>query len=178
EDSANTNFGRFVRRHVLRRDEHVVWALDEVDRFFPYAYASEVFGLFRSWHNRRALDPSGPWHRLTLAMAFATEANLFITDVNQSPFNVGTRLTLHDFTAEQVAELNRRYGSPLADDKDLTIFVSLVGGHPYLVRQGLHTLATGMPLSDLLEHAPSVEGPFGDHLSRMLYLLSRDATLA
>src|SRR6185369_18050573 len=100
EDSANTNFGRFVRREVLKGDAHVVWGLDEVDRLFPYPFASEVFGLFRSWHNRRALDPTGPWHRLTLAMAFATEANLFITDVNQSPFNVGTRLTLHDFTSE------------------------------------------------------------------------------
>src|SRR6185369_2500487 len=166
EDSANTNFGRFVRRHVLRRDEHVVWALDEVDRFFPYAYASEVFGLFRSWHNRRALDPSAPWHRLTLAMAYATEASLFITDINQSPFNVGTRLTLRDFTSEQVAELDRRHGAPLADPRDLAIFSSLVGGHPYLVRQGLLALATGTTLEALLELAPSVEGPFGEHLGR------------
>ena len=73
-----------------------------------------MFGLFRSWNNERLLDPSGSWSRFTLVIAYATEAHLFITDVNQSPFNVGTRLTLEDFTREQVAELNRRYGSPLA----------------------------------------------------------------
>lgn len=178
EDSPNTNFGRFVRREVLAGGEHVVWGLDEVDRLFPYPFASEVFGLFRSWHNRRALDPTGPWHRLTLAMAYATEANLFITDVNQSPFNVGTRLTLHDFTPEQVEELNRRHGSPLRDEKDLVIFGSLVGGHPYLVRQGLLALATATPLDELIERAPAPEGPFGEHLGRLLYLVSRDAALA
>jgi DNA-binding winged helix-turn-helix (wHTH) protein len=178
EDSANTNFGRFVRREVLGGGAHVVWGLDEVDRLFPYPFASEVFGLFRSWHNRRALDPTGPWHRLTLAMAYATEANLFITDVNQSPFNVGTRLTLDELTREQIAELNRRYGSPLGDDKDLAIFASLVGGHPYLVRQGLHSLATGLSLEAFLETAPSVEGPYAEHLARILFLLSRDPALA
>jgi hypothetical protein len=72
----------------------VVWGLDEVDRLFSVPFGSEVFGLFRSWHNKRALDPSGPWARLTLAIAYATEAHLFITDLNQSPFNVGTRLAL------------------------------------------------------------------------------------
>ena len=45
---------------------------------------SEVFGLFRSWHNRRSLEPASPLSRLTLAIAYATEAHLFITDVNQS----------------------------------------------------------------------------------------------
>lgn len=177
DDSPNTNFGRFMRREVLAGQTPLVWGLDEVDRLFPYPFASEVFGLFRSWHNKRALDPSGPWHRLTMAMAFATEANLFITDINQSPFNVGTRLSLRDFTPEQVAELNRRYNAPLRDDKDLAIFVSMVGGHPYLVRQGLHALATGMALDEFIQEAPSLEGPFGEHLNRMLFLLSRDPAL-
>ena len=38
----------------------LVWGLDEVDRLFTCP-SSEVFGLFRSWHNERALDPDGPW---------------------------------------------------------------------------------------------------------------------
>ena len=177
EDSANTNFGRFMRREVLRQEAHVVWALDEVDRLFPYPYASEVFGLFRAWHNRRALDPSGPWHKLTLAMAYATEASLFITDINQSPFNVGTRLGLDDFTREQVEELNRRYGSPLRDEKEVSVFTALVGGHPYLTQRGLQELVGGMELDEFVAVAPSPEGPFDDHLHRMYLLLSRDPAL-
>ena len=67
-------------------------------------------------------------------MAYATESHRFITDLNQSPFNVGTRLVLEDFSLEQVAELNQRYGSPLRVQTGLAGFFKLVGGHPYLVR--------------------------------------------
>src|SRR5207244_2395389 len=123
----NVNLERFLRREVLGRiGAPVVWALDEVDRLFGHPFTTEVFGLFRSWHNARSLDPAGPWRQLTLAIAYATEAHLFITDLNQSPFNVGTRLTLEDFVLGEVAELNRRYDSPLADDAAIRRFFGLV----------------------------------------------------
>ncbi|MCI0488028.1 MAG: AAA-like domain-containing protein [Blastocatellia bacterium] len=179
ERGPSVNFGRYIRREVMGKvPAPVVWGMDEVDRLFNYDYASEVFGLFRSWHNARSLDPSGPWHRLTLAIAYATEAHLFITDVNQSPFNVGTRLALEDFTIEQVEELNRRYGSPLRRAAELARFYALVGGHPYLVRRSLHEIVTTETVLSVFEtHADRDEGPLGDHLRRILLLLSRDQNL-
>jgi hypothetical protein len=175
----NVNFERYLRREVLGRIEgQVVWGLDEVDRLFAYPYASEVFGLFRSWHNERALDPTGPWARLTLAIAYATEAHLFITDINQSPFNIGTRLALEDFWPDQVAELNERYGRPLRDKGEVEQFIRLVGGHPYLVRRGLHEMAKRkITLHALEEKAPRDDGLYGDHLRRILLLLARDVAL-
>jgi hypothetical protein len=172
------NFTRYVRREVLGASEApLVWGLDEVDRLFTCEFGSEVFGLFRSWHNARALDPAGPWPRLTLALAYATEAHLFITDVHQSPFNVGTRLTLEDFTFEQVVELNRRHGSPLSE-AEIERFFQLFGGHPYLARCGLHEMtARGVSLEALEAQAGRDEGPFGDHLRRLLISLSQDASL-
>ena len=174
------NFERYIRREVLGKIGcPLVWGLDEVDRLFTCDYGSEVFGLFRSWHNERSLDPTGPWERLTLAIAYATEAHLFITDINQSPFNVGTRLTLDDFTFEQVAELNRRYGMPLRGTDEVMRFFRLLNGQPYLVRRGLHELAThGGGLAAFEEAADRDEGPFGDHLRRMLILLARDEELS
>jgi hypothetical protein len=152
--------------------------MDEVDRLFSCNFGSEVFGLFRSWHNERSLDPSGPWQKLTLAIAYATEAHMFITDMNQSPFNVGTRLVLTDFTSQQLAELNKRYGSPLHDQSELDQFYNLVAGQPYLSRRGLHELAShNLRFSDFANQAPSDEGPFGDHLRRLLVSLAEDATL-
>ena len=109
----------------------------KVDRLFSCEFGSEVFGLFRSWHNERSLDPASPWSRLTLAIAYATEAHLFITDLNQSPFNVGTRLSLEDFTLQQVGELNGKYGAPLKNEAEIERFYALVGGQPYLARRGL-----------------------------------------
>jgi DNA-binding winged helix-turn-helix (wHTH) protein len=175
----NINFERYVRREVLGKlSSPLVWGLDEVDRLFTYPLGNEVFGLFRAWHNERALDPQGPWGRLTLAIAYATEAHLFITDLNQSPFNVGTRLTLEDFTCDQVADLNRRYGSPLRHPSEVTRLFRLVGGQPYLVRRGLHELVTrGLTIGMLEDQAEREEGLFGDHLRRMLVLLAREPAL-
>ncbi len=177
--SPSTNFERYLRREVLPKiPASLVWGLDEVDRLFNFGYASEVFGLFRSWHNLRALEPEGPWPRLTLAMAYATEAHLFITDLNQSPFNVGTRLTLEDFSTSQIAELNFRYGHPLHGDEELRRFCQLVGGHPYLAQRGLYEIAQReLSLASLEAQADNDEGLFGDHLRRILVSLQRDSAL-
>lgn len=177
--SWNVNFERFLRRDILGASgAPVVWALDEVDRLFACSFGSEVFGLFRSWHNERALNPDGPWARLTLAIAYATEAHLFITDLNQSPFNVGTRLTLEDFTLADVEALNLRYGSPLQSAADMERFYGLLGGHPYLTRRGLEELVTGeMEIATLEQQADREKGPFGDHLRRILHALTQDAHL-
>lgn len=179
ERSPGINFEQFLRREVLAKVEApVVWGLDEVDRLFTCAFGSEVFGLFRSWHNKRALDPMGPWRRLTLAIAYATEAHLFITDLNQSPFNVGTRLQLEDFSFEQVEELNQRYGSPLREKAEVARFFRLVSGHPYLVRRGLYELVNeDCALSALEAQADHGEGPFGDHLRRIVISLTQDPAL-
>ena len=173
------NFERYWRRHALRSTtQHIVWGLDEVDRLFTCDFASEIFGLFRSWHNERALDPDGPWRRLTLAIAYATEAHLFITDINQSPFNVGTRLTLQDFTLDQIADLNERHGSPLQSTDEIARFARLLSGHPYLVRRGLHEMAArGLGIQALQTQADRDEGVYGDHLRRILVLLAQDEKL-
>jgi hypothetical protein len=168
----NANFGRYLRRVLETLNRPLVWAIDEVDYLFTFDYRSEVFGLFRSWHNARAMKPAGPWGRLTLVLAHATEAHLFITDVNQSPFNVGTQVALEDFAIDQVADLNHRYGSPLRDDKDLDVFHRLVEGHPYLVNRGLYEMSVqrvGVPT--FAARAGRDEGPFGDHLRRIVRVL-------
>ncbi len=177
--SANANFDRFLRREVFDKfDDRIVWGLDEVDRLFTCPFGTEVFGMFRSWHNKRALDPHGPWSDLTLVIVYATEAHLFITDLNQSPFNVGTPLSLEDFDRSQVADLNARYGRPLQDEVQLTAFYHLVNGHPFLVRRGLHELATRkMAFDQFQAQATRDQGIFGDHLRRILASLCKDETL-
>ena len=176
----SVNFERYILREVLEKsDAPLVWAMDEVDRLFPCTFASEVFGLFRSWHNARTLQPHLPWSRLTQAIAYATEAHLFITDLNQSPFNVGTRVALEDFTIAQVAELNRCYASPLRTDEELKRFFQLVNGQPYLVNRGLYEMVQhGWALPAFVAQVSTEEGLFGDHLRRFLVLIARNPQLS
>jgi serine/threonine protein kinase len=175
----STNFERILRREILPKvSSRLVWGMDEVDRLFTCAFGSEVFGLFRSWHNERSLDPDGPWQKLTLLIAYATEAHLFITDINQSPFNVGTRLVLADFNLEQVRELNHRYGSPLRTAEEINQFFELLSGQPYLSQRGFHEMvAHHIDFHTFLTIAPKDEGPFGDHLRRILVSLAQDPNL-
>lgn len=177
--SPSSDFERFLLREVFAQvSSPVVWGLDEVDRLFDRDYRNDIFGLFRAWHNKRALDPEGPWHRLTLAIAYATEAHLFITDLNQSPFNVGTRLQLDDFTLAQVTELNERYESPLHEPQEVMRYFELLGGQPYLVQRGLYEMfARRCSFADLEAHADHGEGVFGDHLRRLFDALTRDDEL-
>lgn len=86
-------------------------------------------------------------------------------------------MALDDFTIEQVAELDRRYGAPVGSMAELERFYELVGGHPYLVRQGMHTMANGLGFEVFLAKAPTLEGPYGDHLHRLTSLLARDEAL-
>jgi serine/threonine protein kinase len=174
------NFERFLRREILGKiNGRLVWGMDEVDRLFACSFGSEVFGLFRSWHNERSLDPSGPWQNLSLSISYASEAHLFITDVNQSPFNVGTRLVLSDFTLDEVRELNQRYCGPLRNDSELERFYSLLGGQPFLTQRGLHQMTDrGLSYQEFAGGAARDEGPYGDHLRRIFVSLNQDAALS
>jgi len=175
ERNPNAAFEAFWIAALAHLPQSVLWAVDEFDRLFTSPLGTEVCGLLRSWHNARALDPALPWHRLTIAIAYATEAHLFIDDLNQSPFNVGTRLTLHDFTLAELAELNSRYGCPLTESSEVQQLHELLGGQPYLVRCALNEMASRQRRLEWVEHmAHEEESVFGEHLRRLLYSVSRD----
>ncbi|HEV2991528.1 MAG TPA: AAA-like domain-containing protein, partial [Candidatus Angelobacter sp.] len=88
-----------------------------------------------------------------------------------------TRLTLDDFTVEQVSDLNHRYGDPL-DTREVEQYFKLVAGHPYLVHIGLYKIASQQTgLAAIEEQAERDEGAFGDHLRRMWTSLERDSSL-
>lgn len=172
------SFERYLGEVLANLPMPLIWGMDEVDRLFACDFGNEVFGLFRSWHNDRSTNPSVPWSRMTLAIAYATEAHLFITDVNQSPFNVGTRVDLEDFTLSQIEELNGRYGSILKHEKDIVRLHKLLGGHPYLLRQAFNGLVEGrMNLETMIATADHDNGIFADHLRRIVVLLARDPEL-
>jgi len=175
ERNPNATFEAFWTGGLEALPQPVLWAVDEFDRLFTSPLGGEVCGLLRSWHNARALDPGLPWHRLTIAIAYATEAHLFIDDLNQSPFNVGTRMILEDFTRAEIAELSARHGCPVRGGAEMERLHALLGGQPYLVRCALNEMASHQRGFDWIERlAAEEESVFGEHLRRLLYSVSRD----
>jgi hypothetical protein len=153
----------------------IALCIDEADRLLQRTYADNFFGLLRSWHNRRDLEPD--WERLDLLLVISTEPSLLIKDTTQSPFNVGTRLKLTDFDTQQVAELNQRYRAPLSDAQIGELY-DFLGGHPYLTRRALYTLVTGIATWDqLIADGIQPDSPFHDHLKYYYLLVSGDNDL-
>lgn len=170
--------GLYMSGHILRGlDAPLVLGLDEVETLFELPFGTDFFGMLRSWHNNRALPTTPVWKKLGIVLVTSTEPFLFIKNLTQSPFNVGQTVELGDFTPQQVAELNRRHGSPLGPGQEQELF-ALLGGHPYLVRKALYLLASGSSrVADLFTQAAEDRGPFGDHLRHLLFRLSSQPQL-
>jgi AAA-like domain len=169
-------FNRFLGREMLAPSEQpVLLAIDEADMLLGVEYQKHFFALLRAWDSRRAFDAN--WRKLNLVMIISTHPYLLIDDVNLSPFNVGLNIQLKDFTPEQVADLNQRHGSPLRPP-EIPVLMSLVGGHPYLVRQAYYSLVTeSLSLTNLKAIASSPDGPFGKHLLFYQYSLKKNPAL-
>lgn len=175
---AMENLSTFVQEAVLPLEKQpILLVLDEADRVFKFSYRDDFFSLIRGWHNNRATNEL--WCKLNLVIAHSTEPSLWIQDVDRSPFNVGLRLRLDDFTLDQVSHLNIQHGTPLKTDDELRTLMELIGGHPYLVRQSLYALAQnrrGLP--ELQKEATKETGPFGDHLRQWIWRLRENGELA
>jgi hypothetical protein len=169
--SNNDRCSRYVSRYILKTlKAPMVLALDDVDRLFDAAFRDNFFGMLRSWHSNRAIEPI--WKQLDLALVTSAEPNRFIRNRQQSPFNVGRSIELADFTPLQVVELNRLHNSPLKKNEEEKLF-DLLGGHPYLTRLALYSVATKRcGAEELFAKATDENGPFGEHLQYLMTQLS------
>ena len=171
------NCRRYITRTILQKmDRPVVLALENVDTIFGSPFRSDFFGMLRSWHDDSQYRPI--WQKLDRVLVTSTEPYQFIEDLTKSPFNVGEVIELDDFTSAQVADLNRRYDSPLTAN-DLEQLMDLLNGHPYLVRRSLHLVAQAfIAAADLFATASHDDGPFRGHLAALLAdLLTSNAEL-
>jgi len=161
---------RFMEKHVLpTSDTPIVLAMDEADGLLQTSFYKDFFALLRSWHNRRASREV--WEKLNLILIISTEPYLLIDDIHQSPFNVGLHLGLTDFNERQVRDLNLRHGSPVAES-DLPQLMALLNGQPFLTRLARDKMGTeGMTWKELSNHAPTDNGPFGEHLRRQYWII-------
>ena len=174
---AKDKLSSFMRDHVLQGARMpVIFVIDEADRIFGRPYQDDFFALLRGWHDRRARDAL--WNKLNLVLAYSTDPRQAIQDLNQSPFNVGTKIQLDDFSVDELWELNRRYGRPLRRKTDIMQLMGVIAGHPFLAQQAFYALSTRThPLLTLLSTATADVGPFGDHLHHYRNLLEAEPAL-
>jgi hypothetical protein len=153
----------------------LVLALDKVDVVFPYrSIADDFFALLRSWYEQS--KDSELWQKLRLILVHSTEVYIPL-NLNQSPFNVGLAIELPEFNALQVHILADRHGLSWTIDR-VEQLMTLVGGHPYLVRLALYHIARdGMSLDQLSQNALTDASPFHSHLQQQFATLEQHPAL-
>jgi hypothetical protein len=162
----------FLNDEVLSSlQQPLILIMDKVDLVFKFAhYRDDFFGLIRSWHDERAIDPL--WDKFNIVLAYSFEAYLFIQNLNQSPFNIGTEIIATDFTRTQVEKLNQSHSMPIQTTQEMDAMIELLGGHPFLVRKALYTLVVqNLSVNELIKQATYDDGPFSDHLHAYLWRL-------
>ncbi|MDX1933645.1 MAG: AAA-like domain-containing protein [Capsulimonadales bacterium] len=129
-------FGALEHVALPRIETSLVIFVDEIDaiRSLPFP-TDEFFAAIRECFNRRVRDPL--FHRLTFCLlGVATPADL-ISDTRISPFNVGRRIRLRDFTAEEAAPLAQ---GMVGGRASLNRVLYWTGGHPYLTQRLCRTV--------------------------------------
>ncbi len=158
----------------------LVLTLNEVNRVFEYPkIAQEFLPLLRFWHEQAKQVEE--FSKLRLVVVHSTEIYVSL-NIHQSPFNVGLPLKLPEFTLEQIQELALLHGINWADSEvgkqSLESLMTMVGGHPYLIRLALYYLCRSeVTLEELLQKAPTQGGIYSDYLRTHLAKVRKDPEL-
>ncbi|MCC5642177.1 AAA-like domain-containing protein [Nostoc sp. CHAB 5824] len=162
---------------LAQADSPLVLCLDDVDLLFSYPEIYEdFFGLLRSWYEKARSRQN--WKKLRLVLAHSTDVYIRL-NINQSPFNVGLLIELSEFTREQVQDFAQQY--KLENESTwLELLMSLVGGHPYLLKQAFAYLKNHPDVTreDLLAAASTEAGIYGNHLREFWLNLQDHPVLA
>ncbi|HBB32171.1 MAG TPA: hypothetical protein DDZ80_28500 [Cyanobacteria bacterium UBA8803] len=164
----------YFEGYLLKQlDSPLVLALNEVNQVFSYPnIARDFLPLLRLWYERA--KQVQVFQKLRLVVAHSTEIYVPL-HLNQSPFNVGLPIKLPELTLEQVEELAQRHGLDWQKANQARQLMTMVGGHPYLIRIALYYLCRGeVTLEQLLQEAPTQTGIFSDYLRHHLVTLREE----
>jgi WD40 repeat protein len=121
-----------LEKVILPRCLHtIVIFIDEIDavRSLPFS-TDEFLAAIRECYNRHSQDPA--FERLTFCLLGVATPSDLIQDVRTTPFNIGRRIELTDFTAAEAAPLARGLSG---GDELLERVLYWTGGHPYLTQR-------------------------------------------
>ncbi|MGA1132218.1 MAG: AAA-like domain-containing protein, partial [Prochlorotrichaceae cyanobacterium] len=117
----------------------VVVFVDEIDTTLSLAYTDDFFIAIRYFFTSRAENPA--FKRLSFVLLGVATPGDLIIDSRRTPFNIGRRVELTDFTLAEAAPLKEGLG--LEPQQAEAVFEQVwawTGGHPYLTQRSCGAL--------------------------------------
>jgi hypothetical protein len=132
---ATQRLSRFLRETVLEAiDIQLVIFIDEIDTTLSLTFADDFFAAIRACYNARSTDPA--YKRLSFVLLGVATPSDLIRDPMRTPFNIGQRIDLTDFTLNQALPLADGLGLPTEQASQTLVWVlDWTSGHPYLTQR-------------------------------------------
>lgn len=109
----------------------LVVMIDEIDAVRSLGFSTdELFAGIRQLHNGRATEPM--LKNLTFCLLGAALPGDLIRDARTTPFNIGRRIELRDFTPQEARPLAEALGP--GGESNLNRVLYWTGGHPFLTQ--------------------------------------------
>ena len=126
---------RFFQEILLAEVKNsVVIFVDEIDTTLNLPFTDDFYAAIRYLYNARALVPA--YQRLSFVLIGVATPSDLIRDPQRTPFNIGQRVDLTDFTFEEALPLADGLGLPPDEARDvLHRVMHWTGGHPYLTQR-------------------------------------------
>lgn len=136
---------RYLREVALvERSERLVLFVDEIDTTLRLDFTDDFFAAIRFLYQSRAIDRE--LERISFVLIGVATPNDLIKDTARTPFNIGHRIELTDFTPEEAAAIAGYFAvSPIIGAQLIGWIIRWTGGHPYLTMRVLRSLVDSPP---------------------------------
>src|SRR5262245_27774839 len=123
---------RYLREVALvERTERLVLFVDEIDTTLRLDFTDDFFAAIRFLYQSRAMDPE--LQRISFVLIGVATPNDLIKDAARTPFNIGHRIELTDFTRPEALAIADHFEvSPEVGTRLIEWIMRWTGGHPYL----------------------------------------------
>ena len=131
-------FGALQTIALPKVSTRLVVFIDEIDavKSLPF-HTDEFFAAIRECYNRRIYEPK--LRRLAFCLLGVTTPYQLIADPDATPFHIGRRIQLHDFTKNEAQPLSQGITAPNHSRDDSTALLDRIlhwtHGHPYLTQK-------------------------------------------
>lgn len=174
---SSEKFSDCIQDHLLKNiDKPHILILEQFEIIFQECeFYSNICNLLRSFSEESSRDKDFEKLRLVIIQSTDIDGKL---DRYTSPFtNVEKLIELPDFESSQIEDLIRFKHLNWRDDH-IQNFTQLLGGHPYLVCQGIKKIAEmEITLEHFFEIAHTESSPYINHLRKYLKIIKNNSYL-